>query len=52
MSFTDQEILDGFKSLQEIIKAQKELNEIILKRLNILEQEIKASTVNYRLAQK
>tara|TARA_Y100000739_G_scaffold214803_1_gene208878 strand:+ start:50 stop:208 length:159 start_codon:yes stop_codon:yes gene_type:complete len=51
MSFTDQEILDGFKNLQEIIKAQKELNEVIVKRLNILEQEIKASTVNYRLPQ-
>jgi hypothetical protein len=43
MSFTDKEILDGFKSLQEIIKAQKELNEVIVKRLNILEKEIKAN---------
>ena len=44
MSFTDQEILDGFKSLQEIIKAQKELNEVIGKRLNILQKEIKANS--------
>ena len=34
---TDEEILDIFKKLQDVIQAQKELNKIINKRLNILE---------------
>ena len=34
---TDEEILNIFKKLQDVIQAQKELNKIINKRLNILE---------------
>ena len=34
---TDEDILEGFKSLQEVIKAQKELNHIVCERLKLLE---------------
>ena len=34
---TDEDILEGFKNLQEVIKAQKELNHIICERLKNLE---------------
>jgi len=34
---TDEDILEGFKNLQEVIKAQKELNHIFDKRLKLLE---------------
>jgi len=34
---TDEDVLEGFKSLQEVIKAQKELNQIICERLKNLE---------------
>ena len=34
---TNEEILDIFKKLQDVIQAQKELNKIINKRLRILE---------------
>ena len=35
--FDDETILEGFKNLQEVIKAQKELNHIICERLKLLE---------------
>ena len=34
---TDEDILEGFKNLQEVIKAQKELNQLFDKRLKLLE---------------
>ena len=36
-TFTDQELLDFFKDIQEMFKAQKQLNEATMKRLEILE---------------
>ena len=33
----DEDILEGFKNIQEIIKAQKELNHAINERLKLLE---------------
>ena len=38
MKLKDEDILEAFKSLQEVIKAQKELNHIIVKRLKLLEE--------------
>ena len=35
--FDDETILEGFKNLRDIIQAQKELNELFNKRLNLLE---------------
>ena len=35
--FDDETLLEGFKNLRDIIKAQKELNEIFHKRLKLLE---------------
>ena len=43
---TDIEILEAFKNLQEIIKAQKELNHIFDRRLKILEAAASASKEN------
>jgi len=37
MKLKDEDILEAFKSLQEVIKSQKELNHIIIKRLKLLE---------------
>ena len=37
MKLKDEDILEAFKSLQEVIKSQKELNHIIVKRLKLLE---------------
>ena len=36
-TFTDQELLEFFKNIQEIIKAQKELNHATNERLKLLE---------------
>jgi quinol monooxygenase YgiN len=36
-TFTDQELLEFFKNVQEMFKAQKQLNEATMKRLEILE---------------
>tara|TARA_R100000654_G_scaffold295_2_gene1120 strand:- start:183 stop:356 length:174 start_codon:yes stop_codon:yes gene_type:complete len=36
-TFTDQELLEFFKNIQEIIKAQKELNHATHERLKLLE---------------
>ena len=38
MKLKDEDILEAFKSLQEVIKSQKELNHIIVKRLKLLEE--------------
>ena len=38
MKLKDKDILEAFKSLQEVIKSQKELNHIIVKRLKLLEE--------------
>ena len=35
--FTDEEILEGFKNLRDIIETQKELNRLIDERLKLLE---------------
>jgi hypothetical protein len=35
--FDDETLLEGFKNLRDIIQAQKELNELFNKRLNLLE---------------
>ncbi len=36
-TYTDQELLELFKNIQEIIKAQKEFNHATHQRLNLLE---------------
>ena len=35
--FDDETLLEGFKNLRDIIEAQKELNQLFDKRLNLLE---------------
>ena len=35
--FNDKSLLEFFKNIQEIIQAQKELNQVINKRLNLIE---------------
>ncbi len=37
MKLKNEDILEAFKSLQEIIQSQKELNHVIIKRLKLLE---------------
>ena len=34
---TDEDILEGFKNLRDIIETQKELNHLVNKRLKLLE---------------
>ena len=36
-TYTDQELLELFKNIQEIVKAQKEFNHATHQRLNLLE---------------
>ena len=38
--FDDKSLLEFFKNIQEVIKAQKELNQVINKRLNLLENRL------------
>ena len=35
--FDDKSLLEFFKNIQEVIQAQKELNQVINKRLNLIE---------------
>ena len=35
--FDDEALLEGFKNLRDIVKAQKELNDLFNKRLKLLE---------------
>tara|TARA_B100000035_G_scaffold67109_1_gene54845 strand:+ start:301 stop:441 length:141 start_codon:yes stop_codon:yes gene_type:complete len=41
---THDDIIDTFKKLQDVLQSQKELNEVIIKRLNLLEKQNKANT--------
>jgi|TARA_R110002033_G_scaffold60928_1_gene111331 plasmid maintenance system killer protein len=38
--FDDKSLLEFFKNIQEVIEAQKELNQVINKRLNLLESRL------------
>ena len=38
--FDDKSLLEFFKNIQEVIEAQKELNQVINKRLNLLENRL------------
>ena len=38
--FDDGSLLEYFKNIQEVIEAQKELNQVINKRLNLLENRL------------
>ena len=38
--FNDKSLLEFFKNIQEIIQAQKELNQVINKRLNLIENRL------------
>ena len=38
--FDDKSLLEFFKNIQEVIQAQKELNQVINKRLNLIENRL------------
>tara|TARA_R100000541_G_scaffold11666_1_gene19836 strand:+ start:472 stop:666 length:195 start_codon:yes stop_codon:yes gene_type:complete len=38
--FDDKSLLEFFKNIQEVIQAQKELNQVIKQRLNLLESRL------------
>ena len=38
--FNDKSLLEFFKNIQEVIQAQKELNQVINKRLNLIENRL------------
>ena len=38
--FDDKSLLEYFKNIQEVLEAQKELNQVINKRLNLLEDRL------------
>ena len=38
--FDDKSLLEFFKNIQEVIEAQKELSQVINKRLNLLESRL------------